>query len=272
MQWRRRSAAGSRAARSPGSDEALLCEVADLAVGYPGGPIVLEDVSFAVRAGMLVGVLGPNGGGKSTLLRTLLGDLRPRAGRVVTEGRLGFVPQTDRSRLDYPVSARDVALMGSLTGRAWWRPPGRDDRRATADALARVGLTELADEPFGELSGGQRQRVLIARALVQDARLLLLDEPFAGLDLPGSDRLLQVLDDLSDDGCSALVAVHDVDQARRWDRVLCLNRRQVAFGEPATILTSRVLELTYGGAITLGGHEVDHLAPTASHRVARPGG
>src|SRR4029453_17923120 len=132
MQWRRRSAAGSRAARSPGSDEAVLCEVADLAVGYPGGPIVLEDVSFAVRAGMLVGVLGPNGGGKSPLLRPLLGDLRPRAGRVLTEGRLGFVPQTDRSRLDYPVSARDVAPMGSLTRRAWGGAPGPGDPRGAA--------------------------------------------------------------------------------------------------------------------------------------------
>jgi ABC-type Mn2+/Zn2+ transport system ATPase subunit len=269
MPWRRRSAAGGPAARSRGSDEPPLCRVAGLAVGYPGGPDVLEAVTFTVWPGTLVGVLGPNGGGKSTLLRTLLGDLRPRAGRVATAGRLGFVPQTDRSRLDYPVSARDVALMGSLSGRPWWRPPSRGDRRATADALARVGLADQAGAPFGELSGGQRRRVLIARALVQDARLLLLDEPFAGLDLPGSDRLLQVLDDLTGEGCSALIAVHDVDLARRWDRVLCLNRRQVAFGDPAATLTRRVLELTYGGAITLGGHEVDQPLATAPDRTGR---
>ena len=266
MPWRQRSAAGSPAAQSPGSNDAPLCRVAGLATGYPGGPTVLEDVTFTVGPGMVVGVLGPNGGGKSTLLRLLLGELRPRAGEIATSGRLGFVPQTDRSRLDYPVSARDVAMMGSLSRRSWWRPPSRVDRRVTADALARVGLAELADTPFGQLSGGQRQRVLIARALVQDARLLLLDEPFAGLDLPGSDRLLQVLDDLASDGRSALVAVHDVDQARRWDRVLCLNRRQVAFGDPAAVLTPRVLELTYGAAITLGGHEVDlPPAPVPGH-------
>jgi ABC-type Mn2+/Zn2+ transport system ATPase subunit len=258
---------------SPASADTPLCEVAGLAVGYPGGPTVLEDVTFTLGPGALLGVLGPNGGGKSTLLRALLGELRPRAGRVTTSGRLGVVPQTDRSRLDYPVSARDVALMGSLTGRPWWRPPSRADRRRTAEALARVGLADLAEEPFGELSGGQRQRVLIARALVQDARLLLLDEPFAGLDAPSAERLLQVLDDLAAEGCSALVAIHDVDLARRWDAVLCLNRRQVAFGPPTAVLSPRVLELTYGAAIATGGHEVaDDLAAVTPDRLRGPAG
>src|SRR5215217_7606780 len=205
----------------------LLAEVSGLLASY-GGPLVLEDVNFQVEQGQRVGVLGPNGSGKSTLFRVLLGELAPLRGRVAVRGRCGLVPQTERSRLDYPVSALDVALMGTLSRIPWWRRPGRAERLRALDALEAVGLRELANEQFGELSGGQRQRVLIARALVQDARLLLLDEPFAGLDLPGSDRLLQVLDDLTADGCSALVAVHDVDQARRWDRVLCLNRRQVA--------------------------------------------
>ena len=241
-----------------------LCETSGLAVGYPGGPTVLTGVTFAVGPGTLVGVLGPNGGGKSTLFRALLGELRPRAGRISVPARLGVVPQTDRSRLDYPVSARDVALMGSLSGRPWWRPPSRADRRRTTAALTTVGLTDQADLPFGELSGGQRQRVLIARALVQDAQLLLLDEPFAGLDAPSSNRLLQVLNDLAAAGRSALVAVHDIDLARRWDLVLSLNRRQVAFGPPITALTCSTLEATYGAgmAAVTGGHEVhEHLDP-----------
>ena len=244
----------------------LLCEVDDLRVGYPAGPPVLEGVTFSLGPGTLAGVLGPNGGGKTTLLRAVLGDLRPLAGRITVSARLGILPQTDRSRLDYPVSAQDVALMGSISGRPWWRPPGRADRRRAADALAMVGLSELADRPFGQLSGGQRQRALIARVLVQDAQLLLLDEPFAGLDEPSVARLNQLLDDLASDGRSALISAHDINLARGWDVVLCLNHRQVAFGPPAAVLTPAVLEATYGAAIAAvtGGHPIDQPLDTAN--------
>jgi ABC-type Mn2+/Zn2+ transport system ATPase subunit len=161
------------------------------------------------------------------------------------------VPQTERSRLDYPVSALDVALMGTLSRIPWWRRPGRDERRRALDALEVVGLRELADEQFGELSGGQRQRVLIARALVQDARLLLLDEPFSGLDKPSSGRLSSLLRSLAAEGRGMLISTHDLEQARGWDLVLCLNRRQIAFGKPADTLTRSVIEATYGGEIVV---------------------
>src|SRR4051812_27973822 len=126
------------------------------------------------------------------------------------------------------------------------RGAGRAERRRARGALELVGLGELAGATFGELSGGQRQRVLIARALVQDARLLLLDEPFTGLDAPSTERLEALLDRLAGEGRGLLVATHDVEQARRWDRVLCLNRAQVAFGTPEEVLTREVLERTYG--------------------------
>jgi ABC-type Mn2+/Zn2+ transport system ATPase subunit len=168
--------------------------------------------------------------------------------------RLGFVPQTERSRLDYPVSALDVALMGTLSRVPWWRPIGRVERRAALAALDRVGLTVLAGEQFGELSGGQRQRVLVARALVQDAPVLLLDEPFSGVDQTSAELLERLLVDLAGEGRALLVATHDLEQARRFDRVLCLNRRQIAFGPPEETLTRPVLEATYGGEIvTLPG-------------------
>jgi len=237
----------------------------DLAVGYGGEP-VLRDVTFALDAGERIGVLGPNGGGKTTLFRALLGELRASAGTLSIDARCGSVPQTERSRLDFPVSALDVTLMGTIARRAWWRPPSRRDRDAARAALARVGLADRADRTYGELSGGQRQRVLIARALVRDARILLFDEPFTGLDATSAGGLETLLAELAGEGRGVLIATHDLEQARRWDRVLCLNGRQIAFGAPAPVLTHEVLVATYGGAIvTLPGED-----PAAPHHAILP--
>ena len=232
-----------------------LVAARDLAIGYDGRP-VLVDVTFAVEPGQRLGVLGPNGGGKSTLLRALLGELTPLAGRLELGARCSVVPQTERSRLDYPVTALDVALMGSVSRLPWWRRAGRRERRRAHEALAAVGLEAAAGRAFGELSGGQRQRVLVARALVQDARLVLLDEPFTGVDAVSAGVLAGLIDSLAAEGRGVLVATHDVDQARGFDRVLCLNRRQIAFGTPA-VLTRPVLEATYGGAIVAVGDGAD---------------
>jgi ABC-type Mn2+/Zn2+ transport system ATPase subunit len=222
-----------------------LLTATGLAAGY-GGPPVLTDVTFTADAGQRIAVLGPNGGGKTTLFRTLLGELRPSAGALEAPARIGVVPQTERSRLDFPVSALDVALMGTLTTLPWWRRPGRADRARARQALADVGLADRADATFGDLSGGQRQRVLVARALVQDAPVLLLDEPYVGLDNPSIALLDRLLLELAAQGRALLIATHDVDQARGWERVLCVNRRQVAFGPPADVLTRETLEATYG--------------------------
>jgi ABC-type Mn2+/Zn2+ transport system ATPase subunit len=219
-----------------------------LAVGY-GGPPAITGVSFSLGAGERLALLGPNGGGKTTLLRALLGELRPAAGTLAVHGRCGTVPQTERTRLDYPVSALDVAAMGALSRLSWWRRPGREDRRGARAALERVGLGDRAGETFGELSGGQRQRVLIARALVQEAEVLLLDEPFSGLDNTSAAALETLIGELAGEGRGIVVATHDLDQARRSDSVLCLNRRQIGAGAPAAVLDRATLEATYGGAI-----------------------
>ena len=224
-----------------------LLHTVDLVAGYGSTP-VLRDVTFELSPGERIAVLGPNGGGKTTLLRVLLGELEPLGGSVMMPERCSVVPQTERSRLDFPVSALDVALMGAVSRLPWWRRPSRKDRALAREALSKVGLADEASETFGDLSGGQRQRVLVARALVQDAPVVLLDEPFSGLDTTSADRLEQLLADLASEGRGLLIATHDIGQARRWDKVLCLNRRQIAFGS-ADVLTREVLEQTYGGDI-----------------------
>ena len=230
---------------------AVLAE--GLAAGY-GGPPVLREVSFAVDPGRTVCVLGPNGGGKTTLFRALLGKLPPASGTARVAGRPAYVAQTERTRLDFPVSALDVALMGTLAHGRWWLPPRRADRAAARAALERVGLTDQAGTPFGELSGGQRQRALLARALVQEARVLLLDEPLSGVD-PASARLIdRVFAELRGEDRALLVSSHDVESARGFALVLCLHGRQVAFGPPGEVLDRATLEATYGrGLIVLDG-------------------
>jgi len=225
-----------------------LIKASGLAAGYDGTPAI-SGVSFSLRRGERMALLGPNGGGKTTLLRALLGELPPLAGELRVDARCATVPQTERSQLDYPVSALDVAAMGALARLPWWRRPGRRERAAALEALGRVGLGELAGETFGKLSGGQRQRVLIARALVQEAEVLLLDEPFSGLDRPSSERLEALIAELAGEGRALMIATHDLEQARRCDSVLCLNRTQIAVGAPEQALSLEVLEATYGGTI-----------------------
>jgi len=238
-----------------------------LAAGYNTTP-VLEQVSFGAAAGQSVCVLGPNGGGKTTLFLVLLGELEPLAGRVELTGRPAYMAQTERTRLDFPVTALDVAVMGTLAHGRWWLPARRSDRDAARAALDRVGLADLAGVRFGELSGGQRQRALLARALVQDAQVLLLDEPLSGVDPASATLIAGVFDELRADGRTLLVASHDVESARSFDTVLCLNRRQVAFGPPDATLDRATLQATYGhelivleggsGAVTVQHHEHGH--------------
>jgi len=232
---------------------AVLAE--GLAAGYGGAP-VLREVDFSAPAASTLCVLGPNGGGKTTLFRVLTGELAPSEGRVQVNGRPAYVAQTERTRLDFPVSALDVALMGTLPGGRWWLPPRRGERRAAHAALERVGLAAEAGERFGELSGGQRQRTLLARALVQETPVLLLDEPLSGVDPASAELIAALYGELRADGRTVLVSTHDVESARGFDLVLCLNRRQVAFGTPREALHRDSLEATYGREmIVLQGEE-----------------
>jgi ABC-type Mn2+/Zn2+ transport system ATPase subunit len=223
--------------------------VRGLSGGYVPGRDAVSGIEFAAEPGEIVGVLGPNGGGKTTLFRALLGELPVRRGDVALPGGPAYVPQTERARLDFPVSALDVALMGAYARTPWYRRVARADRERAGAALARVGLAEQQDATFGTLSGGQRQRVLIARALVQDAEVLLLDEPLSGVDGVSAARIEAVFAELRGEGRTLLVATHDVRQAGEWDRVLCLHRRQIEYGAPAAVLSPETLRETYGGEL-----------------------
>jgi len=236
---------------SPTVASGIAIDVHDLSASYGAAAVALRDVTFTATDGQAVAVLGPNGGGKTTLFRALLGELPATTGSATVHGTIAYVPQTERSRLDFPVSALDVALMGAYARTSWYRRIGARDRALARAALDRVGLADRAGARFGALSGGQRQRVLIARALVQDAAVLLLDEPFAGVDRTSEEAIMGILDELRAEGRVLLIATHDVEQARGWDRVLCLAGAQIAYGPPAETLTNAVLEATYGEEIVM---------------------
>jgi len=219
--------------------------------------LVLEGVTGSVDPGGSLALIGPNGAGKSTLIKSILGLVPAVAGTVEVlgttparaRGRVAYVPQADSLDPGFPVDALQVVLMGRYRRVGWCRRPGRHDREVARAALERVGLAERAGDRFGTLSGGQRQRVLLARALAQEARLLLLDEPFNGVDATTTEVVLDVLAGLRADGVALVMATHDLSIAHLACGDACLlNRHQVAFGPLATALTPATLKATYGGA------------------------
>jgi manganese/iron transport system ATP-binding protein len=224
------------------------------AVAY-GRAVAVEDVSLTIGPGDAVALIGPNGAGKSTLLKAILGLLPLSRGSVSVLGEppdrarreVAYVPQADTLDAEFPVSVLQVVLMGRYRSIGWARRPRRSDRALALDALDEVGLREQASERFGTLSGGQRQRVLLARAVAQHAKLLLLDEPFNGLDATTSEILVKVLGRLRAEGAGVVVSTHDLAVAHLTCGEACLlNRRQVAYGPIADTLTPDLLAAAYG--------------------------
>ncbi|MCA9137202.1 MAG: ABC transporter ATP-binding protein [Planctomycetales bacterium] len=247
------------AARDDGSGTDVPLSVYDLTVAYHRKPVIW-DVSFDLPAGQLIGVVGPNGAGKSTLLKAAM-DLIPRAsGRVRVFGdayrtnrhRVGYVPQRESVDWQFPVSALDVVAMGLYGEIGWLRPVRKRHRQQARDALHRVGIGELADRQISQLSGGQQQRTFLARALVQDADLYLMDEPFAAVDAATERAIVEILRDLKDRGKTAVVIHHDLQTVPDYfDYVILLNMRVVAHGPVAETFTPENLQKTYGGRLTL---------------------
>jgi manganese/zinc/iron transport system ATP- binding protein len=210
----------------------------------------IEDVSFEVYPGEKVAVIGPNGAGKSTLIKTLMGLLQPRSGSLELRLMPGYVPQHEAVNWDFPVTVRDVVMMGRVRRIGWLRLPRRADWQVVDAALERVGMAQYGRRQIGELSGGQRRRVFIARALAQEAALLILDEPFSGVDTSAQAEMMAVLDDLQADGLTILLSTHDLGLAfQRFDKVLALRYRLIAYGRPEDVYTPEMLGQVYGGRL-----------------------
>jgi manganese/iron transport system ATP-binding protein len=239
---------------------APVLELRGISVAYTqagGGPrgFALENVSLEVQTGERVAVIGPNGAGKSTLLKLVAGMLKPTSGQVNVYGHashehicIGYAPQRNQIDWAFPVTVMDVVMMGRAGKIGLLRWPRRRDWDLARHSLERVHALHLADKQIGELSGGQQQRVFIARALAQEAELLLMDEPLAGLDIPGQEQIFEILETLRQDKVTILLATHDLNlAAERFDRALLLNRKVVAYGEPTAVLSPANLLAAYGG-------------------------
>jgi ABC-type Mn2+/Zn2+ transport system ATPase subunit len=229
-----------------------------LSVRYDGRG-ALEDITFHLHAGERVAVVGPNGAGKSTLFKVIAGVLSPTGGEVTVYGSgpgghvcIGYVPQRSQVDWRFPVSVADVVMMGRIAKLGLFGWPKKRDWEFVQAALDTVGIADLSHRQISELSGGQQQRMFIARALAQEAELVLMDEPFSGLDIPAQESLLSLLGELQRRRVTVMVATHDLEQAERYfDRILLLNRRLIAFGVAQEALKAENLLKAYGGRLSM---------------------
>ncbi len=237
---------------------APILKVSHLTVHY-NGRAALEDVSFELASGERIAVVGPNGAGKSTLFRVIAGVLEPTSGEVSVSGHrpgghicIAYLPQRSQVDWTFPVSVADVVMMGRVGRMGLLRGPTAEDWQYVGDCLEVVGMAELAKRQIGQLSGGQQQRMFIARALSQEAELILLDEPLAGLDISAQEHIFRILDELRQRGVTLMVATHDLDLAAgRFDRVMLINGRMLGVGPPAQVFTAEHLQEAYGGHLRL---------------------
>jgi zinc transport system ATP-binding protein len=222
-----------------------------------GSKVILEDITFCIDQGVFLGIIGPNGGGKSTLLKLILGTLPLQAGHIEVFGHdlsqtrmdralIGYIPQRSDIDQNFPVTALDVVLMGATAKLGLLRRPSAQLRNRAMELLDRVGVGELADRPIGRMSGGQQQRTFIARALINDPRLLILDEPTTGLDSAGQQRFLHLVRELQNEMQLTVIMVsHDIGQLAHYaDQIACLNRK-LHWHDRSALLNEQILQEVY---------------------------
>lgn len=241
----------------PVRDERAAVTVHDLTVAYRDEP-VLWDVDLTIPTGTLTAIIGPNGAGKSTLMKAILGLVPMAAGTVEIFGHtseqqrrlVGYVPQRGSVDWNFPTNALDVVTMGTYGQLGWIRRPGKDEHARAMHALEQVGMADFADRQISQLSGGQQQRVFLARALVQDAELYFMDEPFVGVDARTEQAIIDLLKELRNRGKTVVVVHHDLETAPRYfDWVVLLNVQKIASGPMSEQFTPENIERTYGTSV-----------------------
>ncbi len=234
-----------------------VIDVADLTVAYKDKP-VLWDIDLRVPGGVLLAIVGPNGAGKTTMIKAILGLVKPAAGRVLIYGkpyrdqrhRVGYVPQRGSVDWDFPTNALDVVMMGRYGALGWIKRPGRREREMALEALDKVRMGDFAQRQISQLSGGQQQRVFLARALVQDADIYFMDEPFQGVDATTERAIVALLHELRARGKTVVVVHHDLSTvADYFDWVTLLNVQRIAHGPVSEVFTEHNLSLAYGGKV-----------------------
>lgn len=229
-------------------------EVEHAGIGY-GDKIVLHDLTFNVPHGARVAVVGPNGAGKSTLFKALVGLLPLQEGRILIHGLplnthkdcVAYVPQREEVDWRFPVTVHDVVMMGRYDHQGWFRRASLEDKRMVANSLAQMGIEDLAERSISDLSGGQQQRVFLARALAQEPHILLMDEPFTGVDVTTQEATLNLLEGLRAAQVTTMISTHDLNlAAREFDLMLLINHRLITFGKPDEVLRQEHLSKAFG--------------------------
>ena len=230
-----------------------MIQINDLTISYREQP-VLWDIDEEFPSGKLSAIIGPNGAGKSTLLKAILGLVQPLSGQITIQkksvkeylGLIAYVPQKGNIDWDFPTTAFDLVLMGTYRSLSWFRRPGKLQKQKTEAALKRVGMWDFRDRQISQLSGGQQQRLFLARALVQDAPIFLLDEPFQGVDIPTEETILSLFQELRNQGKTVIAIHHDLGMVQKYfDWVLMLNVQKIVSGEVSKVFTKENLEKTY---------------------------